>query len=374
MDQCRGDVDGGVLGFERDMFGDEGVPGSTRVHEADQPVATEDRHREVPVHPLGVGHVGLETMPETEQALGSLPVPGEGVEGRDEQRAASRPALQGPERRLRSEGRPVPSFDLDREQARALDHLFDLPTREAVVRGEIGGRRHAQGHRRSPDEPDVAVTVGELDPEKVLRDRTLGEVVDALEALTPAADELTDVEEPFGSDLGLAPVPPRSALLGPTELSSRERTFGPDAVAHIGAALVSVFQTVPPTAAYDRRPALEGVRGPVLQREDAGGVRPVLEGRARRSPVGPLDPGTPNGPEPGEGDQLVGAGQDRDRVELHGAQACEHRRGPSVRARPEECLCCEGDSSSLTGAQGDLRFGHDTFLVGAGTLRYRLRS
>ncbi len=61
-------------------------------------------------------------------------------------------------------------------------------------------------------------------------------------------------------------------------------------------------------------------------------MRPVLEGRARRSPIGPLDPRSPDGPEAGKGDQLVGAGEDRDRVELHGPEATEHPRGSSTRA------------------------------------------
>ncbi len=43
-------------------------------------------------------------------------------------------------------------------------------------------------------------------------------------------------------------------------------------------------------------PALEPVGGPVLEREDAGGVGPVLERRALRPPVGLLHPRPADGP------------------------------------------------------------------------------
>ena len=71
----------------------------------------------------------------------------------------------------------------------------------------------------------VARVVIELDVEQALGDRPVGEVVDALEALPPPADELAGVEELFGGDLGLGPVPPWAALLRAAELTGRERTF-----------------------------------------------------------------------------------------------------------------------------------------------------
>ena len=56
------------------------------------------------------------------------------------------------------------------------------------------------------------------------RDGPLGQVVDALEAAPLAADDLADVEQPLGGDLGLGPVPPRTALLAPP---GRWRSEGP---------------------------------------------------------------------------------------------------------------------------------------------------
>jgi hypothetical protein len=77
---------------------------------------------------------------------------------------------------------------------------------------------------------------------------------------------------------------------------------------------------VPPHPPGPEGPAPEGEVGPMLERQDAGGVGPVLEGgRLGRMPVGSLDLLTRDRPQPGVGDQLVGPGEHADRVELHRA-------------------------------------------------------
>ena len=148
--QRRGDMGGRVPRFEGDVLGDEGVAPAGGVHQADEPVATEDRHGEVTVDPFGPGHVGLQPVAEAEEPFGPLPVPGEAVEGGDENGAAFHPPPECPERRLRSEGRLGPSFDFGREQCGPGERPFRLWSREAVVGGDVARRRDSEGRRPPP--------------------------------------------------------------------------------------------------------------------------------------------------------------------------------------------------------------------------------
>ena len=148
----------------------------------------------------------------------------------------------------RDVSRLVPSLDRGREQGRLGDHLFDLVAPEPVICGEVARRCHTQCAACRLDEAYLAGLVTELDPEELGGDGALGEVVDTLETLALTTDELADVQEPLGCDLGLAPVPPRAALLGAAELPGRERSLAAEAVAHIRAALLRVLEAVPAMA------------------------------------------------------------------------------------------------------------------------------
>ena len=152
-------------------------------------------------------------------------------------------------------------------------------------------------------------------------------------------------------------------FLAPPSSRAESGPSAAEAVADIRAALASVLEAVPAVAPRFASATLEAVGGPVLERQDACRVRPVLEGGARRPPVPLVDPGPSDRPEAGEGDQLVRPGEDRDRVELHGPDPAEHRRRAAGRPGPDQTLRDQGDSSRLAGAQGDLRFGHATFLT-----------
>ena len=59
---------------------------------------------------------------------------------------------------------------------------------------------------------------------------------------------------------------------------------------HLGAAPVPVLKHVPAPSLGEADPSLDRKRGPLLERKYAGGVGPVLEGRAATPPVRPLDP------------------------------------------------------------------------------------
>jgi hypothetical protein len=88
---------------------------------------------------------------------------------------------------------------------------------------------------------------------------------------------------------------------------------------------------MPADAAGPARAPPELEEGPLLHRQDAGRVRPVLErGRLARVPVGALDPLPRHGPEPGVGDKLVRPGQDADRVKLDGAQPAQQADHPAA--------------------------------------------
>ena len=114
-------------------------------------------------------------------------------------------------------------------------------------------------------------------------------------------------------------------------------------------------QHVPAPALGASGPALERVGRPVLERQHAGGVGPVLERLALRSPVGLLHPRAADRSQAGVGHQLVRARQDRNGVELHRAEPAHHaparhpsspgRRGVPGRSAPPaghpRCSACQ---------------------------------
>ena len=118
----------------------------------------------------------------------------------------------------------------------------------------------------------------------------LGEVVDPLPAAALRAHHLAGVQQPLHGDLRLGPVPPRAAVLGAAELGGGQRPLGRELVEHGRAGALGVRQHVPAVTARPPGPAPEGEVRPLLDRQDAGGVRPVLEGVVVR-PVRLLDRG-----------------------------------------------------------------------------------
>ena len=183
-----------------------------------------------------------------------------------------------------------PALDLDRHQPGRLGHRRHLLGRHPVVHGQIGHGGHAERPSSGTHQPGDAFLVAQFVPSHLVGNGPLDQVVDALKPPALAAHQITDVQQPFGRDLDLGPVPPRAALLGPTQLLSRQRALGSQARHDLAAALVLVFEVVPAPALGPAGPALEGVGRPLRQRQETGGVRPVLEGGAARAPVGGLDP------------------------------------------------------------------------------------
>ncbi len=85
-------------------------------------------------------------------------------------------------------------------------------------------------------------------------------------------------------------------------------------------------------------------------------MRPVLEGRRlARVPVGALDPVPRHRAEPRVGDQLVGAGQHADGVQLHRAQPAQHGgHAAAAAAGAQEALRAQREQPRLVGRQGQL--------------------
>ena len=99
-------------------------------------------------------------------------------------------------------------------------------------------------------------------------------------------------------------------------------------------------------------PTLERVGRPVLERQDAGGVGPVLERLAPGPPVGLLHLASAHGAQARVGHELMGAGQHRNGVELHRAEPPQHGRHAS-RAHPgaPQPLRVQGDPAGVLEAQ-----------------------
>ena len=146
------------------------------------------------------------------------------------------------------------------------------------------------------------------------------------------------------------PVPPLAAVLRAAQLRGGERAFGAQLLDHLSYAPSG--QVVVPVRAGAVGAAAEGEVGPLLDGQDAGGVRPVLEGVRPLGPVGVLDRLAADRAQPGVRDQLVGAGQHRDRVQLDGAEMAQHAAdaGPAV-GRAQEALGAQGDAAGFVGGE-----------------------
>ena len=83
-------------------------------------------------------------------------------------------------------------------------------------------------------------------------------------------------------------------------------------------------------------------------------MAPVFEGSGRVVPVCPLDLLPADGAEPGVRDELVGAGQDGDRVELDRAQAAQDRgRTAAAGLGAQKPLGAQDDAAGLVGGESE---------------------
>ena len=129
-----------------------------------------------------------------------------------------------------------------------------------------------------------------------------GQVVDAAPALAPAHHDLANVEQPLDADLGLGPVPPVPALLRSTQIAGGQGAFRAQSLDDPRERLRR--HTVPALAATRVVTASEGEPRPLRHRQDARGVRPVLERRVT-APVRRLDRLAADRPQAGVGDELM---------------------------------------------------------------------
>lgn len=198
--------------------------------------------------------------------------------------------------------------------------------------------------------------VAQVVVEHGVRDRPLGQVVDPLPAAPLGADHLAVHQGPFDGDLGGRPVPPLPAVLRAAELGRRQRALGAQLLDH--RVVRAVGQIVVPVRAGAVGPAAEREVGPLLDGQDARGVRPVLEGAAAR-PVRLLHRAPAHRAEPGVRNQLVRAGQHRDGVQLDRSEVAQHpgHARPAVRS-PQEALGAQRDAAGLVGGEFDCGRGH----------------
>ena len=206
-----------------------------------------------------------------------------------------------------------------------------------------------------PGQVGQALRVGRRAVQQLAGQHPLGQVIHPAPAVPADADHVAHVQQPLDGDLRVRPVPPRAARLGPAELGGVQRAVRAQPGQHLGAG--PLVALVPAPAAGAQRPAPERVPRPLLDRQHAGRVRPVLErGRLARMPVGALDPLPRHRAEPGVRDQLVRPGQHADRVQLNRAQPAQHGRHAAAAAvRAEKALRAQRDQPGLVGGQGQLR-------------------
>lgn len=233
-----------------------------------------------------------------------------------------------------------PALDLDRDQPGVRDDGIHLLGFEAVVVRQVGAGGHPHGGPGLRDQTAEALGVVQIVVEQSVRDGALGEVVHTLPGAAFRTDHIAGVQQPLHRDLGLGPVPPLAAFAPATQLRSGERAIGLQAVQHGGAGALGVLHDVPAVALGAAGTPAEGEVRPLLDGEDAGGVRPVFKAVRRcrrrvgrsRSPVSGLDGVAAQSAEPGVRHQLMGAGQHRDRVQLHRAQLPQHPAHPARRS------------------------------------------
>ena len=230
----------------------------------------------------------------------------------------------------------VPAADLDRHEARRLDH------RRRPGRGAGGGSRRGRSASRRPSRGRPGATrrvearlVGRLLAQQVGRDRALGEVVDAPPAAALDAHDLADVEQPLDRDLRLRPVPPLGARLRAAEVLRRQRAL----VAQLRADGVDrrAVDVVP--ALLARRACAAAGRRTTATPSAAGSTRRATSTRtrrrsSRRARPSPAAPGRAGRTRParasGRGPRSCRAGPRRAR----GASRARRRAGPARRSGP----------------------------------------
>ena len=253
---------------------------------------------------------------------------------------------------------------LVRRQHLAVLLLARAAPAHPLVVDQVGLGGHAQRPARGGRQPDHALLVGGVGGQQLGRQHALGQVVHPAPAGPADAGDLAGVQQPLHGDLGVGPVPPGAALLGPAQLGGRQRALGPDPGQHrradVGVALV------PALAPGQQGAAPEAVVGPLLDGQHAGGMGPVLERvRQPRVPVSALDPLPADRAEAGVGDQLMRAGQHADGVQLDGAQPAQHGGHPATAAvGADQALGAQRQQPGLVGRQGELgrgkvRTGHE---------------
>ena len=292
-------------------------------------------------------------MLEVEDALGARTVPHERVERRQQRRAV--PAAHAGGQRVERFGVRVglvaPALDADRDQAAAFEHRVDLHALQPVVVGEVGAGCDAQPRPGLGDEPRPAVLVVRLLCEQLGGHRALGQLVDA-----PPAAALTHTTSPTSSRSSSATLagvqshhsppaclPPPSSLVvsGP---SSRRRAWIASRTSPARA----------PPQRSDDRGAPGGGRRTRASRPSAGRTSRATSTRrpaARRSSTRPRPPPAHRA-EPRVGHELVRAGEDRDRVELHRAQAPQQRgHAAAAVGGAEDALRAQEQPAGLAGAE-----------------------
>jgi len=322
----------------------------------------QQRHREVAVHPLRPRYVGLQAVLEAERPQRPLPVPDKRVERRQERDPVpaapglrpARAGVGGGQRgRVRPRGHRRPaarSCDLDRRQpgrrrgrvwrdGLAVPALPCAAVAQPLVVGQVGAGHHPERASGDGRETGEALGIRGVGTQQFRRQHT------APAGRTPGASR-----------------PRRAQMTWPVSSSHSTATFvsdqshqappflaPPSWVAFSGPSARSLARTSSqafsgtwcqrmPRAANARR--RKRVVRPFLDRQHAGGVRPVLEGiRPAGIPVRALDPLPGHGAQPGVGDQLVGPREHADRVQLDRAEPPEHagqpRRGaPQCRRIP----------------------------------------
>lgn len=251
-------------------------------------------------------------------------------------------------RRVRPRGLP-PARHRHRHEPRRLDHRVELLPLDAVVVGDVRARAHAQRLARLPHQAPHALGVVQLVMEQRLWDRPLRQVVDPLPAAPLDHHHLAVHQRPLDGDLPVGPVPPLALVLRAAQLRRGLRALGPQLVDHL--VVRPGRQIVVPVRAVAVRAAAEREVRPLLDRQDAGGVRPVLEG-VSVGPVGVLDRLTAHGAQARVRNELVRAGQYGDRVELDLTEGAQHPAdpGPAV-GSAQEPLSAQRDPAGFVGGQ-----------------------
>ena len=316
--------------------------------------------------------VDADAVVEVEDPERPGPEPDERVERRQQGPsgdAARQPGLG------RAVGRRRPALDVDRHQLTGVDQFRDrglaLGRRQAVVVAQVGLRGDAQ--RRGGAADQGAHRLVALRPEGVhlRREHAFGELVGPAEAAARARGEHPDGEEVLAGHLDVRALPPAAvgaghAVAGVAEdlrdLARLERAVGldrlVDGVEDVGPVVERVAEPAALPLLVVAHPPAE--QRPVLHRQQARLVDPVLDHRAAPPLRGRLRPGqrvegvAVVRAEPGEQRRVVRAHGDVDRVELQEAEVARGRREggaarPALAGGAPEALGGDGRAPRLGG-------------------------